>query len=61
MPTEDPIMTVEDHHGFSDFGTMANDGPRPISRYFIQILTFPHALSIIIFVNVIHLNIIHSS
>ena len=48
MPTENPIIAVEDHNGISNFGTMANDGSRPISRYFIQILTFPHALSMII-------------
>ena len=47
MSKENPIITVEDHNGISEIGTMANGGPRPISRYFIQILTFPYALPMI--------------
>ena len=51
MPEENPIMTVEDHNGISEIGTMANmvvygNGSRPISRYFIQILIFLYALLI---------------
>ena len=49
MPKENPIITVEDHNGISEIGTMANmvvygNGSRPISRYFIQILIFLYAL-----------------
>ena len=49
MPKENPTITVEDHNGISEIGTMANmvvygNGSRPISRYFIQIIIFLYAL-----------------